>query len=40
MTLERGTGSPAIVGQEGHGDVLKLGSFLSLYAHPHQSLDP
>jgi thioredoxin reductase (NADPH) len=38
--LERGTGGPVIVGTTGHGDVLRLGGFLSRNGHPHQSLDP
>lgn len=38
--LELGTGGPMIVGPGHHGDVLRLGSFLSRNGHPHQSLDP
>ncbi len=38
--LEQGTGGPVIIGPGGHGDVLRLGGFLSRNAHPHQSLDP
>lgn len=38
--LELGTGGPVIVGPGHHGDVLRLGGFLSRNAHPHLSLDP
>jgi thioredoxin reductase (NADPH) len=38
--IERGVGGPIIVGPAGHGDVLRLDSFLSRNGHPHQSLDP
>ena len=38
--LELSAGGPVIVGAEEHGDVLRLGGFLSRNGHPHQSLDP
>ena len=38
--LELGAGGPVIVGPADHGDVLRLGGFLSRSGHPHQSLDP
>ena len=38
--LELGAGGPVIVGPGDHGDVLRLGGFLSRSGHPHQSLDP
>jgi len=38
--LELGAGGPVIVGSGDHGDVLRLGGFLSRSGHPHQSLDP
>jgi thioredoxin reductase (NADPH) len=38
--LELGTGGPVVVGPGRHGDVLRLGGFLSRNAHPHLSLDP
>jgi thioredoxin reductase (NADPH) len=37
--LEQGTGGPVIVGPTGHGDVLRLGAFLSRNGHPYRSLD-
>ncbi|MET0526933.1 MAG: NAD(P)/FAD-dependent oxidoreductase [Microvirga sp.] len=38
--LELGAGGPVILGAGEHGDVLRLGGFLSRNGHPHQSLDP
>src|SRR5215212_5675282 len=38
--IETGAGGPLIVGPTGHGDVLRLASFLSRNGHPHQSFDP
>jgi len=38
--LQTGAGGPVIVGRPGNGDVLRLVSFLSRNAHPHDRIDP
>jgi thioredoxin reductase (NADPH) len=38
--IEVGAGGPVIVGREGHGDVLRLQTFLSRNGHPHLILNP